>query len=441
MFLKEFPTISALTEGEYSEVWDTIPARLYKTLEMLHQERIPNSDYSLGDLERLIKSLILRQTRPGQYIVVGGSWSLIGVDNGAPSDVRVDLVFFPTYMVVSLMTLFWYRYPERAKRLKGFQEALHEGLNFASMRRLFGHGMEGDAQRMTALRILDMGDVFRYLVENVDKYPKCRPLYNVLIDCKKDVAEQYFRVSKEILSLHKSLAILPNRVLWKTSDHFMWRSQAGGKSDCVVIVEAPYTTPPKAEIHTDTIANDIAVSRGPACIIGRYSRKYYRHTATTNNENGFIVSEYRGALREILDNAGALDASGKASLKVLHLIIRGLGNKHGVDVEISTRNGRSCAENITDWVLNRMKAGLERDLRPLKRFIVQENQLFSGGSRYLELNRNGEEGNEPFSGFGENYNALEIRISRGTRKSYLDRVIDCIRELVETHCQDWNYKE
>ena len=153
------------------------------------------------------------------------------------------------------------------------------------------------------------------------------------------------------------------------------------------------------------------------------------------------MSEYREALREILDNAGALDASGKASLKVLHLIIRGLGDKHGVDVEISTRNGRPCAESITDWVLNSIKVGLERDLTPLKRFIVRKNQLFSGGSRYLELNRNGEEGNEPFSGFGENYNALEIRISRGTRKSYLDRVIDCIRELVETHCHDCNYKE
>ena len=440
MFMKEFPALSALAEGECNEIWDTIPGRLYKILEMLHQERIPNSDYSMADLEGLIKSLIFRQTKPGRFIVMGGSWSLIGADEGAPSDVRVELVFFPTYMVVSLMTLFWYRYPERAKRLKGFQEALNEGLNFASMRRLFGHGMEGDAQRMKALRILNMGNVFRYLIENVDKYPKCRPLYNVLIDCKKDVAEQYFRVSKEILSLHKSLAILPNKVSWKTSDHFMWRFRSNSNTDCLVIVEAPYATLPKAEVHTDTIANGIAVSGGTACIIGRYSRKYYRHTTATNNENGFIVSEYRGALREILDDAGALDASGKASLKVLHLIIRGLGDKHGVDVEISTRNSRSCAESIADWVLNSMKAGLERDLRPLKRFIVQKNQLFSGGSRYLELNRNGEVGNEPFAGFGENYNAMEIRISRGTRKSYLDRVIDCIGELVETHCYDWNYK-
>ena len=63
---------------------------------------------------------------PGEFIVLGGSWSLIGTDWPAPSDVSVDLVFFPTYLVISILSLFWYRYPERTLGISGFQEALHE---------------------------------------------------------------------------------------------------------------------------------------------------------------------------------------------------------------------------------------------------------------------------------------------------------------------------
>ena len=441
MFLKEFPILPANSEGNFDKFWTEIPRKLYKTLEVLSRSEIPNSKYSMGDLEGLMKSLILRQSQPGQFIVVGGSWTLIGVDDGAPSDVRVELVFFPTYMVVSLMTLFWYRYPERAKRLKGFREALHEGLNFTSMRRLFGHGMEGGEQRIQALNILKMGDVFRYVVEHVDEHPKCRDLYNVLIDCKLDIDKQYYRVSQEIRSLHKSLSILPNKVLWKTSEHFIWRAQYSETTDCLVIVEAPYTAPPKAEIHTDTIVNNLALSLNVACIVGRYSKKYYRHTTFRNRADDFMVREYRRALKEILNDAGALDESEKAVKKVLHLVIRGLADRHGVDVEISTRNNRSCRENISNWVLKTFKRALNMETGPWKRFTAQKDQLFSGGSPYLEVNRKGEAGDETFAGFGENYNTMEIRIRKSTRKTYLELIIDAMGELIENYRNSWSYKE
>ena len=206
MYLKEFPAMKNPAEERCEVLWDTTPQQLYHTLHMFHQGQIPSEDFSIADMEHLIRSCISEQCGPGEFIVIGGSWSLIGTDWPAPSDVRVDLVFFPTYLVISILTLFWYRYPERARNIHGFQEALHAGLNFAAARKLFGHGMEGDEQRLEALKILRMGEVPRYLDAHKDEYPICRALYEVMIECKEDIYKQYFQISQDIHVLYKMLS-------------------------------------------------------------------------------------------------------------------------------------------------------------------------------------------------------------------------------------------
>jgi hypothetical protein len=425
-------------------VWPEIPRKLYKTLEMLSQRGIPNSDYSVEDLEGLLKSLIVNQRRPGRPIEMDGGWSLVDKDTGMPGGVIMDLVLFPTYMILSLMTLFWYRYPGKAKRLKGFQKALHNGMNIASLHRNFtGFGIA-----LKVLRILEMGDVFRYVVEHVNEHPGCRAFLNVLVEGKKTIDERYYcllnvnpyyGVSKDIPLLHRSLAILPNKTSWKSSDHFTWRDQCSENSNCVVIVEAPYPTPPKAEVNTDTIANELILTQDAACILGRYSRKHCPYTTYRNASYSVIVSEYRGALVEILEDAEAVDSAGKAKKKILHLVIRALADRHGVDVEISTRNGRSCSENTSDWFLKTFEKILDCKSGPWRPFNAQKDQLFSGGSPYLEMNRNGEASDKSFAGFGENYNAMEIRMSRSTRKVYIDRIIDAMGELIENYRDRWSY--
>ena len=431
MLLKEFPVLPENPHDHYRELWPDIPRRLYKTLEMLCQCRIPNNEYSMNDLEKLMKSLIARQSPPGKFIAVGGNWSLMDNDIGVDSDVRVDLVFFPTYMVVSLMTLFWHRYPERAKRLKGFQKALHEGLNFASMRRLYGHGLERHDQRLQALRILKMGDVFRYVVNHADEHEGCHALLDVLVECRKEIDEDYYHVPKEVRLLQKSLAILPNKTPWKTTDYFTWRSASNHDSNFIVIVEAPYATPPKAEVQTDTVAHELAMTRGSACILGRYSKKHYRHTTFRDRADSYILSEYRNAINDILRDASAIDSSGKATKRILHLVIRGLADHRGTDFEISTRNDSSCNVRLSMCFMDAFENILERFSEPWRYLTAQKNRLFGGGSPFIEVNRNGEPGDDDFTGFGENYNAIEIRVSRGIRNSYLDRFIDMIGELID----------
>jgi len=76
-----------------------------------------------------------------------------------PADARVDFVMFPTYIAVSILTLFKIRYPDKAKSMEGYDDALRLGYKFATHRRLKGHGYEAQYEKTRALRILDLGGV------------------------------------------------------------------------------------------------------------------------------------------------------------------------------------------------------------------------------------------------------------------------------------------
>jgi len=429
MYLRSYP---ALKIG-YSEdeQWDTVPRALYATLEALSQERIPNQNYTLDDLEALMKSLVQEQRKPGRFLVWGGSWSLIDIDEPAPSDVRVDLIFFPTYMVVSLMCLFFRRFPERSARIPGFQSALHKGFHFASARNLDGHGIEGGSQRMEAVSILTMGQVQHYLAEHVDEHPKCRPLYNSLINCKEEIEKRIYRLPRTLFSLQQGLSILPGKSVWKNNSEFIWKMQAGEDPDCVVVLEAPYSNPPKQEKKTDIVANEVAKRVGAACILGRQSRQFACYTTLHSESDKYLLIQYQEILKEIFTAANILDEKGEVNRPVLHIIIRGIKDSHGVDVEISTRNGRSCSGKLAHMAGEILKTAIEGNRSQWKTCVIGINSMFHGGSKCMEMNRNG---GERFCGFGQNYQALEIRISMGTRKTYLDEIIDGLCELTQ-YCQ------
>ena len=412
MYLKSYP--AAKLGYSEDEQWDTVPGALYATLEALSQEHIPNRNYTYSDLEALMKSLVQEQRKPGKFLVWGGSWSLIDIDEHAPSDVRVDLIFFPTYMVVSLMCLFFRRFPERSARIPGFEDALHRGFHFASARNLDGHGIEGGSQRMEAVSILNMGQVPHYLAEHVDGHPKCRPLYNALINCKEEIEKRIYGVPRTLFSLHRGLSILPGKSVWKNNGEFIWKMQEVEGPDCIVVLEAPYSNPPKEEKDTDVVANEVAKRVGAACILGRQSRQFGSYTTLHNASDRYLLTQYQETLKEIFTSANILNENGEAERPVLHIIIRGIKDSHGVDVDISTRNGASCSEKLAHVARDILKTAVEGNRSQWKTCAIGTNSLFHGGSNCMELNRNGD---ERFRGFGQNYQALEIRISMGTRKN------------------------
>jgi len=148
--------------------------------------------------------------------------------------------------------------------------------------------------------------------------------------------------------------------------------------------------------------------------------------------NGILQNaSYQEILKEIFTAANILDEKGEVNRPVLHIIIRGIKDSHGVDVEISTRNGRSCSGKLAHMAGEILKTAIEGNRSQWKTCVIGINSMFHGGSKCMEMNRNG---GERFCGFGQNYQALEIRISMGTRKTYLDEIIDGLCELTQ-YCQ------
>lgn len=182
---------------------DRTGAALRRMFDEFVRGTIPNDDYTIARLTRFVRSLVRRQRGVGKFIVKPGSWSLISLNEGAPSDVRVDYVFFPTYYAVSLLTLFLQLYPERVSRIKGYGDVLHKGFLFASMRQLWGHGIEGGEQRDEAVDILMRGGVPEYLRDNANEYPECRPLLDAISDYAKELEK---RIDPKIMRMYLRLS-------------------------------------------------------------------------------------------------------------------------------------------------------------------------------------------------------------------------------------------
>lgn len=423
-WLKEFPAIDNI--DTYNP--DPVVYKLHRTLDVFAAGLLPNDDYTFDHLLHLIDSLIKRQNGPDEYIIWGGNWAVIPTNVSAPSDVRVDCIFFPSYIAVSILTLFWYRYPQHAENIEGFFSTLHEGLHFIAARQLFGHGLEGDEQRDEAIRILLKGKVHHYLIDHLEICQKCEGLYMALVKFKteylREVAPRF-----EHMELIRELDAFANIVLQETP-YFSW---SPGSTDSEIILEAPYTVSPDSEVFTKDIVMDVAARTGCTAVIGKVSPQDKRYTGKLDAANEDTVFDYNQLIKEIVEhknNAGGQERNNKS---ILHLIIRGMADRDGIDVEISTRNGQSCNDTILTDITDRLRWNLEGYSH--RAYAISVNNMFGGGSKYLDYFKDGHPGRPDLPGFGLNHNVLEIRLSRSVRnlipakvKDALVKIINLVRE-------------
>ncbi len=420
-WIREFPALDDI--DPYNP--DPVAYQMHATLDAFAAGVLPNDEYTFAHLLHFITSIIKEQKKPDTFITWGGNWSVIPTDKTAPSDVRVELIFFPSYIAVSLLTLFWYRYPKEAEAIPGFFTALHEGLYFITARGLYGHGIEGDEQRDEAIRILLKGKVHHYLQENLDNCEKCQALYAALIQFKTD----YFRKRAfrfEYLELINELGDFPNIALTETP-YFSW---CPGSNSTIIILEAPYTVSPDSEITTKEIVMDVAARTSCAAILGKVSKQDKRYTGALGSDNEDAVIAYNQIIKKIVEckrNAGDQKDEEK---QILHLIIRGMADRDGLDVEISTRNGRSCDRDILEGITDRLPWNLERYSQ--RAYTVSVDSLFGGGSKYLDFFKEGYPGRQDLPGFGQSHNALEIRLSHTIRTLALGRIKDSLVQAIES---------
>lgn len=166
--IKEFIPFSTVDISAF----ENFNNQLKEILERLDNNTIFDEDfYSEESFKHLIQSFVdnqrsfLGRTKPG-------SWSLVPNDDGMDSDVRVDFIFKPTYLVTAILSRTLCDYPLLVESIPNYKESLKKGMVFCSYRNLYGHGYEKDLGSAEALTILSLGKIPLLLEKNKDLCPK-----------------------------------------------------------------------------------------------------------------------------------------------------------------------------------------------------------------------------------------------------------------------------
>ncbi|HOO33330.1 MAG TPA: hypothetical protein PK466_07790 [Thermotogota bacterium] len=146
--------------GSYYET----KGELLDFLEKLVSGNLISKHYTEEDLLETVMDLVASQ-RTDLPKNVALSWCL-ALDPVMPSDARVDFMYEPTYIVVSILTSIKVNYPYIAKQIENFDEAMKKGMHFSTLRRLRGHGYEAEDGLRDAIYYLHLGGVPEFLNEN-----------------------------------------------------------------------------------------------------------------------------------------------------------------------------------------------------------------------------------------------------------------------------------
>jgi hypothetical protein len=185
-YLNEFhPVSSGITNGSNFIVgMQEIVHQIRNTLNGLFSDDIPGRTFSRTDLTKLCKSFVEGQ----RYDIprFEGSWTVVpeGYREGMPADARVDFVFMPTYIVVSILTKVMIDFPDITTTIPRYTESLQEGCKFASLRGLTGYGYESVDVMIETIELFEKGSVLTFLSENPEFSPE---MYELLKKIKTDM--------------------------------------------------------------------------------------------------------------------------------------------------------------------------------------------------------------------------------------------------------------
>ena len=181
-------TFDIPVKGSIEDLYRT-KQQLYDFLNTLITNKIPENDFMLNELRETMKDLMKRQRTDLKH-PRNLSWCLPEDDSGMCSEARVDFMYEPTYIVVSIMTYVKVHYPDVVESIGGYDGVLKKGMRFSTMRNLSGHGYESLDGTAEAVRIFDLGGVPAFLEEN--KF-FCFDLYRLLKNIYRNIVHNLAR--------------------------------------------------------------------------------------------------------------------------------------------------------------------------------------------------------------------------------------------------------
>lgn len=201
-----------------------------------------------------------------------------------------------------------------------------------------------------------------------------------------------------------------------------------GSKNIYAHVDAVHACPTQSDKFTGEIVEGIVKEINCSAIIATVSRTEADINRPRNEKNREAIDEYRDAIKQILEHLYILDKDGKLSRPYLHLAIHGMKDDHNKDIEIGTRCGATCSENVKNWVLEEIKesfisVGIDKNFR---------------GNISKSVHRLGDlSSNQSYSGYGEKFNTIQLEFSLNLRKNRRKEIVKSLSDLIVKFCDEF----
>lgn len=199
-----------------------------------------------------------------------------------------------------------------------------------------------------------------------------------------------------------------------------------GKSHLFANIEAIHAKSPNADLHTGNIVEEVAHLSGASVIRSLISRDVMDLNRPRGRFNYSAVDEYRSTISKILLQKQIVDHNHKLTQPFLHISLHGMQDEWQRDLEIGTGYGHYCSPKVKRWFVNKVSEATNNygvdDLFPGYTFrsVLRDGDLYSATD---------------FIGFGPNYQAIQLEVSREWREnhsefltSFLANVISAFQE-------------
>jgi len=198
-----------------------------------------------------------------------------------------------------------------------------------------------------------------------------------------------------------------------------------GSKNMYAHVDALHACPPQHDKFTGKIVEGIVKETNCSSIIATVSRKKVDINRPRNKKNCEAIDEYRDIIKQILEHLDIINNYGGLSRPYLHLAIHGMKDEYNKDIEIGTRCGATCSENIKDWLVE----GLMESIKSVGIDKTFPGDLSKSVHRLGNLNSN-----QNYPGYAKNFNTIQLELSLNLRQNHRKEIIKIISDLILKFC-------
>ncbi len=208
-----------------------------------------------------------------------------------------------------------------------------------------------------------------------------------------------------------------------------------GMKCSAVLIDAVHAVKPKADAYTGKIVETVANNAGCHAIISTLSRKVADLNRPPTEENAGAVEEYRRTIRHLFETIALLKLDSILSRPILHLAIHGMKDRPDADIELSTRMGDSCSDDVLEWVRTEIEEWAQNTASLSKRPTIVVNRRFIGDQSKNNHRKGARQSS--YDGYGEFFNTIQIEISFWLRKEHRVELVDLIGRLANKFHSDF----